>query len=87
MRSTCYGVLRFVTDDGAKGCRVLVSGKLRRQRIKSMECVDGLMIHRGGPANYCVDTAMGQVLASRCRSRCPGTLPVRLALRNPCLTM
>jgi hypothetical protein len=33
----CYGVLRFVMESGAKGCEVIVSGKLRAQRAKSMK--------------------------------------------------
>ena len=26
----CYGVLRFIMESGAKGCEVVVSGKLRK---------------------------------------------------------
>ncbi|KAF3847119.1 hypothetical protein F7725_020147, partial [Dissostichus mawsoni] len=47
---------------GAKGCEVVVSGKLRGQRAKSMKFVDGLMIHSGDPVNYYVDTAVRHVL-------------------------
>ncbi|KAL4292903.1 hypothetical protein AHAS_Ahas18G0074600 [Arachis hypogaea] len=36
----CYGVLRFVMENGAKGCEVIVSGKLRAQRAKSMKFKD-----------------------------------------------
>uniref|UniRef100_A0A251UXQ9 Putative ribosomal protein S3 n=1 Tax=Helianthus annuus TaxID=4232 RepID=A0A251UXQ9_HELAN len=39
----CYGVLRFVMENGAKGCEVIVSGKLRAQRAKSMKFKDGYM--------------------------------------------
>ncbi|XP_075821213.1 small ribosomal subunit protein uS3-like [Microtus pennsylvanicus] len=42
-------------ESGAKGCKVVVSGKLRGQRAKSMKFVDGLMIHSG-------DTAVRHVL-------------------------
>ncbi|KAL6088789.1 hypothetical protein STEG23_022720 [Scotinomys teguina] len=45
-------------ESGAKGYKVVVSGKLRGQRAKSMKFVDGLMIHSGDPVNYCVDTAV-----------------------------
>merc|ERR1712242_425401 len=45
VRRACYGVLRFVMENGAKGCEVVVSGKLRAQRAKAMKFVDGLMIH------------------------------------------
>uniref|UniRef100_A0A8C5KSW8 Small ribosomal subunit protein uS3 n=1 Tax=Jaculus jaculus TaxID=51337 RepID=A0A8C5KSW8_JACJA len=58
VRRACYGVLRFIMESGAKGCEVVVSGKLRGQRAKSMKFVDGLMIHSGDPVNYYVDTAV-----------------------------
>ncbi|KAM7412526.1 hypothetical protein PAMA_020075 [Pampus argenteus] len=62
VRRACYGVLRFIMESGAKGCEVVVSGKLRGQRAKSMKFVDGLMIHSGDPVNYYVDTAVRHVL-------------------------
>ena len=49
-------------ESGAKGCEVVVSGKLRGQRAKSMKFVDGLMIHSGEPTNVYVDTAVRHVL-------------------------
>merc|ERR1711963_1357403 len=51
VRRACYGVLRFIMESGAKGCEVVVSGKLRGQRAKSMKFTDGLMIHSGDPCN------------------------------------
>jgi len=49
-------------ESGAKGCEVIVSGKLRGQRAKSMKFVDGLMIHSGDPMNDYVDQAVRHVL-------------------------
>jgi len=49
-------------ESGARGCEVVVSGKLRGQRAKSMKFVDGLMIHSGDPVNHYVDTATRHVL-------------------------
>ncbi|KAJ7423444.1 40S ribosomal protein S3 [Willisornis vidua] len=43
VRRACYGVLRFIMESGAKGCEVVVSGKLRGQRAKSMKFVDGVL--------------------------------------------
>merc|ERR1712046_248143 len=37
VRRACYCVLRFVMESGAKGCEVVVSGKLRAQRAKAMK--------------------------------------------------
>merc|ERR1712111_3688 len=62
VRRACYGVLRFIMESGAKGCEVVVSGKLRGQRAKAMKFVDGLMIHSGDPCNDYVDTACRHVL-------------------------
>merc|ERR1712198_805214 len=61
VRRACYGVLRFIMESGAKGCEVVVSGKLRGQRAKSMKFVDGLMIHAGEPTKHYVDTAVRHV--------------------------
>ena len=49
-------------ESNAKGCEVVVSGKLRGQRAKSMKFVDGLMIHSGEPVKDYVDTAVRHVL-------------------------
>ena len=49
-------------ESGAKGCEVVVSGKLRGQRAKSMKFTDGLMIHSGDPMNDYVDMAVRHVL-------------------------
>ncbi|KAB7504464.1 40S ribosomal protein S3 [Armadillidium nasatum] len=48
-------------ESGAKGCEVVVSGKLRGQRAKSMKFTDGLMIHSGNPRLLYVDTAVRHV--------------------------
>ena len=37
-------------ESGAKGCEVIVSGKLRAQRAKAMKFKDGYMIAAGHPA-------------------------------------
>ena len=49
-------------ESGAKGCEVVVSGKLRGQRAKSMKFVDGLMIHSGDPTTHYIDKAVTHVL-------------------------
>merc|ERR1712226_1305640 len=37
VRRAAYGVLRFIMESGAKGCEVVISGKLRGQRAKAMK--------------------------------------------------
>ncbi|RLN32830.1 40S ribosomal protein S3-3-like [Panicum miliaceum] len=62
VRRACYGVLRFVMESGAKGCEVIVSGKLRAPRAKSMKFKDGYMISSGHPVNLYIDSAVRHVL-------------------------
>jgi len=62
VRRACYGVLRFVMESGAKGCEVIVSGKLRGQRAKAMKFKDGYMISSGFPATEYIDSAVRHVL-------------------------
>ncbi len=61
-RRACYGVLRFVMESGAKGCEVIVSGKLRAQRAKSMKFKDGYMVSSGDSARIYIDRAVRHVL-------------------------
>ncbi len=49
-------------ESGAKGCEVVVSGKLRGARAKSMKFTDGFMVHSGQPARDFVDSAVRHVL-------------------------
>ena len=58
----CYGVLRFIMESGAKGCEVIVSGKLRAQRAKAMKFKDGFMIASGNPVHDYIDGAVRHVM-------------------------
>lgn len=62
VRRACYSVMRYVMESGAKGFEVVVSGKIRGQRAKSMKFVDGFMIHAGQPVKDFVDFAVRHVL-------------------------
>lgn len=64
-------------ESGAKGCEVVVSGKLRGQRAKSMKFVDGLMIHSGEPTADYVDTATRHVLLRQ------GVLGIKVKIMLP----
>merc|ERR1712132_18534 len=55
VRRACYGVLRFIMESCALGCEVIVSGKLRAQRAKSMKFSDGYMIKAGNPCRHFID--------------------------------
>lgn len=58
----CYGVLRFIMESGAKGCEVIVSGKLRAQRAKAMKFKDGYMLSAGNPVREYIDSAIRHVM-------------------------
>merc|ERR1711974_175158 len=62
VRRACYGALRFIMDSSALGCEVIVSGKLRAQRAKSMKFADGYMIKAGNPCREYIDSAVRHVL-------------------------
>lgn len=62
VRRACYGVLNFVMKNGATGCEVIVSGKLRAQRAKVMKFRDGYLISTGDPKNYYIQESVRHVL-------------------------
>lgn len=49
-------------ESGAKGCEVIVTGKLRAARAKAMKFKDGYMISSGQPVNEFIDSAVRHVL-------------------------
>jgi len=77
VRRACYGVLRFIMESQAKGCEVVVSGKLRGQRAKSMKFVDGLMIHSGHPTQEYLQEAVRHVLLRQ------GVLGIKVKIMLP----
>jgi len=77
MRRACYGVLRFVMESGASGCEVVVSGKLRAARAKSMKFTEGFMVHSGQPARDFVDYAVRHVLLRQ------GVLGIKVKIMKP----
>jgi small subunit ribosomal protein S3e len=58
VRRACYGVLRYIMENGAKGCEIVVSGKLRAARAKAMKFRDGYMIKSGQASIDYVDYAV-----------------------------
>jgi len=77
VRRACYGVVRFIMENGSRGCEVTVSGKLRAQRAKAMIFRDGYMIKSGHCSHEFVDTAVRHVLMKQ------GVLGVRVAIMLP----
>merc|ERR1712151_1225414 len=57
VRRACYGVVRFIMENGATGCEVVISGKLRAQRAKAMKFKDGYLISTGEPKKHYISEA------------------------------
>jgi len=77
VRRACYGVVRYIMENGAKGVQVIISGKLGGQRAKSMKFRDGYMIKSGDPVNYYIDKAIRHILLKQ------GCLGINLAIMLP----
>lgn len=77
VRRACNGVIRYIMESGARGAEIVISGKLRGQRAKSMKFVDGLMIHSGQPSKDYVDAAVRHVLMRQ------GVLGIRIRIMLP----
>jgi len=62
VRRACYSVLKFVMEqEGAVGCEIIVAGKLRAQRAKSMKFRDGYMLKSGSAPNHYVKQCVRHV--------------------------
>merc|ERR1711957_714672 len=61
VRRACYGVVRFIMENGANGCEVIISGKLRAQRAKAMKFKDGYLISTGEPKKHYIDSAVRHI--------------------------
>merc|ERR1711964_6742 len=61
VRRACYGVVRFIMENGAKGCEVIIGGKLRAQRAKVMKFRDGYLISTGEPKNHYIQESVRHV--------------------------
>ena len=58
----CYSVLSFVMESGAKGCGVIVRGKLCVQHAKSIKFKDGYWISSGQSVENYNDSVERHVL-------------------------
>merc|ERR1712023_20608 len=61
VRRACYGVVRFIMENGAKGVEVIISGKMRAQRAKAMKFKDGYLISTGEPKKHYIAQAIRHV--------------------------
>jgi small subunit ribosomal protein S3e len=62
VRRACYGVLRYIMNSGkAKGCQIIVSGKIRGQRARKMKFKEGYMIASGNAKDDLIVEAIEHV--------------------------
>jgi len=74
VRRACYGVVRFIMENGAKGVEVTISGKLRGARAKAMKFRDGYMVKSGHAVTEYVDSAVRHILLKQ------GVLGIRVKI-------
>eukprot|EP00758_Cryptobia_borreli_P006152 Tbor_TRINITY_DN5093_c1_g4::TRINITY_DN5093_c1_g4_i1::g.14088::m.14088/K02985/RP-S3e, RPS3; small subunit ribosomal protein S3e len=77
VRRASMGVIRFIMEAGAKGCEVVVGGKIKGQRAKCMKFRDGYMIKSGTSAKTFVDSA-----TRHCHLRA-GTIGIQIKIMLP----
>mmetsp|Transcript_106671 Transcript_106671/g.148696 ORF Transcript_106671/g.148696 Transcript_106671/m.148696 type:complete len:229 (+) Transcript_106671:31-717(+) len=77
VRRACYGVLRFIMENGAKGVEIIVTGKLRAQRAKSMKFKDGYMLKTGDITRFYVAKATRHVFLRQ------GVLGIKVSIMLP----
>ena len=77
VRTAALSVIRQVILKGARGCEVIVSGKLRQQRAKSVKFKDGYMIHTGEPRRTFLDISYRHVFLKQ------GIIGVKVKIMMP----
>jgi len=61
VRMASNSIIKNVTKEGAKGCEIIISGKLRQQRAKTMKYKSGYMICSGQGALDYIDVAVRHI--------------------------
>jgi len=78
VRRACYGVLKFIMDNGkAKGVQIIITGKLRGARAKAMKFKEGYMITSGEATKKYIVEAVEHVMLRQ------GTIGVRVTIMLP----
>lgn len=77
VRRACYGVMRYVMENGAKGVEVIISGKLRAARAKAMKFRDGYMVKSGDSVNHYIDFAVRHIQLKQ------GVLGIKVKIQLP----
>ena len=60
-RRAAYSIIRYVMDAGARGCEVVISGKMRGARAQALKFREGYMVKSGDPSHKYVVKAVGHI--------------------------
>lgn len=77
LRRAAMGIMRFVMESGAKGVEVVVAGKIRGQRGKTMKFRDGYMLKSGDAKDNHTDQATRHVALRA------GTIGIKMKIMLP----
>lgn len=61
VRMASNSIIKSVLKEGARGCEVIISGKLRQQRAKTMKYKSGYMVCSGQSRFDYIDTAVRHI--------------------------
>lgn len=77
IRRAAMGIMRYVMESGAKGVEVIVAGKIRGQRGKTMKFRDGYMLKSGNAPQLFTDQATRHVYLRA------GTIGIKMKIMLP----
>ncbi|XLS93980.1 hypothetical protein HN51_069988, partial [Arachis hypogaea] len=81
-RIACFVIFKANLMLGAGVSQVIVSGKLRAQRAKSMKFKDGYMISSGQPVKNCIDSAVRHAYTSELQLKFYGRAYMHVVIDN-----
>jgi small subunit ribosomal protein S3e len=61
VRRAAYGIIRYIMENEAKGCEIVVAGKVRGQRAKAQKFNQGYMLKSGNAAKFYCDRAVRHI--------------------------
>jgi small subunit ribosomal protein S3e len=77
VRRACYGVMKYIMENGGRGVELVISGKLRAMRAKAMIFRDGYMIKSGQAKVEYVDKAVRHIIMKQ------GVLGIKVKIMLP----
>merc|ERR1712080_44554 len=76
-RSAVKGAIRNIKRAGSPGCMIVISGKLKGQRARSVKIIDGKMIHSGEARRKFVKSSMTSLQTK------PGLIGIKVFIMLP----